>query len=230
MEGGTETKLKKEVDNVNYLIIDTETAGGLENPIVYDLGGIVVNNKGDILHKFSFVISDIFYQRELMNTAYYKEKIPLYERDIFHGRRRVATFEQVYLFIQWLLDKYQIKAVLAYNARFDLNALNNTRRYLNQGEYFFPYALDKQCIMCMAQDTLCKQKAYSKFCHKNGYLTKAGRLRSTAEIVYRYIKMLNDFTESHTGLEDVLIEWEIWKKVVRQHKKMRRHYWDKVPK
>ena len=112
---------------MNFLIIDTETAGGLDNPIVYDLGGIVVNNKGDILHKFSFVISDIFYKRELMNTAYYKEKIPIYERDIFHGRRRVATFEQTYLFIQWLLDKYQIKSVLAYNMRFDLNALNNTK-------------------------------------------------------------------------------------------------------
>lgn len=215
---------------MNYLIIDTETVGGLESPIVYDLGGIIVDSGGNILHKFSFVISDIFYKRELMKTAYYKAKIPLYERDIFHGRRQVATFEQMFLFIRGLLDKYKIKTVLAYNMRFDLNALNNTRRYLNQGEYFFPYTLDKQCIMCMAQDTLCKQKSYVKFCHENGYLTKTGKVRSTAEIVYKYIKMLNNFTENHTGLEDALIEREIWKKAVRQHKKMRRHYWDKVPK
>lgn len=214
---------------MNYLIIDTETVGGLENPLVYDLGGIVCN-KQNILYRFSLVISDIFYRKELMNTAYYKRKIPLYEQDIFHGRRQVATFEQAFLFVRGLLDKYRIKTVLAYNMRFDLAALNNTRRYLNQGEYFFPYTLNKECIMCMAQDTLCKQKTYSSFCHENGYLTKTGKLRSTAETVYKYIKALNDFTQNHTGLEDTLIEWEIWKRVLRQHKKMRRHYWDKVPK
>ena len=214
---------------MNYLIIDTETANGLENPLVYDYGGIVVNNKGEVLCKFSFVISDIFFgQKELMQSAYYADKIPMYERDLFYGRRRVATFEQIYLFTNWLLTKYNIKAVLAYNMRFDQTALNNTRRFLNQGKYFFPYELDKMCIMCMAQDTICKQKTYSKFCRSNNFLTKTGRLKTTAEVVYSYLTLNSNFTESHTGLEDVLIEWEIWKKVVRQHKRMRRHYWDKT--
>ena len=34
-----------------------------------------------------------------------------------------------------------------------------------------------------------------------------------------------DFTESHTGLEDVLIEKEIFVKCIRQHKKMKRSPW-----
>lgn len=212
-----------------YLIIDTETCAGFDTPLVYDYGGIVVNNKGEILLKFSFVISDIFYgERDLMKSAYYANKLSIYEKDLFNGKRRTATFKQIYDFTNYLINKYQISAVLAYNMRFDQNALNNTIQYLKLGKYFFPYELDKQCIMCMAQDTICRQKTYAKYCKANNYLTPSGKLKSTAEIVYRYITQVSDFIESHTGLEDVMIEWKIWEKVKRQNKKMRRHYWDKA--
>lgn len=216
---------------MNYLIIDTETAGGLNEPLVYDYGGIVVNNKGEILEYFSFVITDIFYlKKELMKSCYYADKIPQYQKDLFNGKRRAATFAQVYNYTDYLIKKYNIKIVYAYNMRFDLNALNNTLRTLTNDnkKYFFPYELDKQCIMCMAQDTLCRQKTYKKFCLANGYLTKTGRLKTTAEIVYQYITLNTLFTEEHTGLADVMIEWKILEKVKRQKKKMRRHYWDKA--
>jgi len=49
-----------------------------------------------------------------------------------------------------------------------------------------------------------------------------GRPRATAEILYKYISGDIDFAEDHTGLEDVLIEKEIFAKCVRQHKKMRK--------
>ena len=215
----------------NYLIIDTETANGLDEPLVYDYGGIVVNNKGEILEYFSFVITDVFYfMRDLMQSCYYHEKIPNYEKELFNGKRRPATFAQVYNFTYYLLKKYDIQAVLAYNMKFDQNALNNTLKTLTNGskKYFFPYNLDKQCIMCMTQDTICRQKTYKKFCLDNGYLTPTGRLKSTAEIVYRYLHLNNSFIEEHTGLADVLIEWKIWEKVKRQKKRMRRHYWDKA--
>lgn len=213
---------------MNYLLIDTETANGLDSPLVYDFGGIVVNGKGEILEKFSFVISEIFYyRRDLMQTCYYNNKILEYEKEIFNGKRRVANFLQMYKFIHYLIKKYDIKAVAAYNMRFDLKALNNTAEFLLNKKYFFPYELEKLCIMCMAQDTICKQKTYEKFCYNNGYITQNGSLRTTAEVVYKYITLNENFVESHTGLEDVLIENKIWQKAKRQHKKMRRHYWDK---
>jgi hypothetical protein len=49
---------------------------------------------------------------------------------------------------------------------------------------------------------------------------KNPRVRLTAEILYRYITGNNDFIESHTGLEDVLIETKIMSHCFRQHKKM----------
>ena len=35
-----------------------------------------------------------------------------------------------------------------------------------------------------------------KFCEENGYLTKTGHVRMTAEIIYRFITGENDFKES----------------------------------
>lgn len=214
-----------------FLVIDVETCGGLDTPLVYDVGGAVVDKYGKIYEYFSFVIEEIFYgQSELMKSAYYANKIPQYKRDLFCGKRRVATFWQVRQYLHYLLKKYNIKTFLAYNARFDKNALNNTLQFLTNGEqkYYFPYDLDVQCIWCMAKDTICKQKSYKQFCLENGYLTNNGSLKTSAEVVYRYMTFDKNFEEAHTGFEDVKIETAIFAKVMRQHKKMRRHYWDKA--
>ena len=53
-------------------------------------------------------------------------------------------------------------------------------------------------------------------------MTESGRLRKTAEILYRFISGDTEFEESHTGLEDVLIEAEIMFYCYRQHKPMRK--------
>ena len=74
----------------------------------------------------------------------------------------------------------------------------------------------------MAQDTICKQVGYKEWCYENGYLTKNGRVRATAEILYRYISGEENFNEEHTGLADVLIEKEIFTHCMRQHKSMRK--------
>ena len=81
----------------------------------------------------------------------------------------------------------------------------------------------------MAQDTVCKQKTYMRWCKEKGYVTKNGQVRATAEILFRYMIGDENFIESHTGLEDVLIEKEIFAWCMRQHKKMRRSPWEELP-
>jgi hypothetical protein len=51
-------------------------------------------------------------------------------------------------------------------------------------------------------------------------MTANNQPRKTAEILYRYISGNIDFDESHTGLEDVLIEVQILAYCYRQHKAM----------
>lgn len=208
-----------------FIVFDTETANGLDDPIVYDIGGAVVDKKGNVYESFSFVIFEVFCEmKDLMQSAYYAEKIPMYERQIANGERKIVRYSTAKKYISELVKKYNVKAMVAHNARFDYRSTTKTQRYLTKSKYrwFIPYGVELWDTMKMANDTICKQTHYKEFCYNNGYLTKNGRVRKTAEILYRYISGEHDFVEEHTGLADVMIEKEIFAHCIRQHKPMRK--------
>ena len=165
---------------------------------------------------------------DLMSECYYLVKIPQYNAQIYKGERKVISFYQAKKHIEQLCEKYNIKAIIAHNMRFDYRATTTTQRYLSASKYryFMPYDIELWDTLKMAQDTICKQKTYIKWCAQNGYLKQNGTPRATAEILYRYISGNNDFVESHTGLEDVLIEKEIFARCMAQHKKMKKNVWE----
>lgn len=211
-----------------YLTIDTETANGLDDPMMYDIGGAIHDRKGNVEETFSFVIYDVFCaDRELFNTAYYAEKRPLYEQQIAAGSRKIVSIYTAKRYVAELCKKYNVKAIIAHNARFDYKSTNGTMRYITKSKvrYFLPHGIPMWDTLKMAQDTICKQKTYQQWCAANGYLQKNGKVRATAEILYRYITGNNEFVEDHTGLEDVLIEKEIFAKCMAQHKTMRKTLW-----
>ena len=211
-----------------YLTIDTETANNLDNPIVFDIGGAVHDKKGKVLETFSFIIKEVFYEMpELMQECFYLTKIPQYNAQIYKGERQVVSLYEAKRHIDELCEKYHIKAIIAHNARFDYRATTTTQRYITKSKYryFLPYGIEIWDTLKMAQDTICKQKSYIKWCIEHNYTKKNGAPRATAEILYKYITGNNDFVESHTGLEDVLIEKEIFAHCMNQHKKMRKNVW-----
>lgn len=208
-----------------YIVFDTETANGLDDPIVYDIGGAVVDKKGNVYETFSFIIYEVFCEmKDLMQSAYYANKIPMYEEQIANGERKIVKYATAKKYINELAKKYNIKAMVAHNARFDYRSTTKTQRYLTKSKYrwFLPYDVELWDTMKMANDTICKQVHYKEFCYNNGYLTKNGRVRKTAEILYRYISGEHEFIEEHTGLADVMIEKEIFAHCLRQHKPMRK--------
>lgn len=211
-----------------YLTIDTETANGLDDPMMYDIGGAIHDRHGNVEETFSFIIYDVFCaDRDLFNTAYYAEKRPMYEEQIAVGTRKIVSIYTARKHISELCKKYNVKAIIAHNARFDYKSTNGTMRYVSKSKvrYFLPYGIPLWDTLKMAQDTICKQKTYVRWCQENGYVQKNGKVRATAEILYRYITCDNEFIEEHTGLEDVLIEKEIFAKCMAQHKSMRKSVW-----
>ena len=162
--------------------------------------------------------------KDLMQSAYYANKIPMYEEQIKQGERKIVKFITAKKHIETLCKKYNVKAIIAHNMRFDYRATTRTQRYLTKSKYrfFLPYGVELWDTLKMAQDTICKQKTYITWAKSNGFTMKNGRVRATAEILYRYISGNIDFTEEHTGLADVLIEKEIFAKCMAQHKPMRK--------
>lgn len=153
-----------------------------------------------------------------------RKKIPKYWEDIKSGKRILATFWTVKKALMEDIKTYGVKNIFAHNAGFDVRALNNTIRYITKSKFrwFFPRKIEIWDTLKMARQTIGKQKMYKEFCLRNNYMTKHKKpqVRLTAEILYRYITGDNNFVESHTGLEDVLIETKIMAHCFRQHKKM----------
>ena len=225
--------------HVYGIVLDTETANTIQdengldmtNVLFYDLGFQLVDSHGRTYgKKFSFVNSDIFtHEAELMQSAYYAKKIPQYRADLASGKRILANTYEIRKALVDIINKYDCKFVCAHNARFDYNSLNNTQRWTTKSRfrYFLPYGLEWWDTLKMARSVMGKMPTYQRFCAENGYTTKTGKPRFTAEICYRFITKDNTFVESHTGLEDVEIETEILRYCVRQHKAMKKKLWEK---
>ena len=199
-------------ENTAVIMIDTETTNDIDCPIVYDVGYQIFTLGGGVLCERSFVNLDVFNDADLMASAYFADKIPQYIADIADGKRIGKTWAGIKWQIAQDCKWFGVTVACAHNAAFDNRALNNTQRYetTSKYRYFLPYGVEWHDTLKMARGILKNDEAFGEFCYENDYLTKNGCRRYTAEIIYRWLHQDNDFIESHTGLEDVKIEREIF--------------------
>lgn len=215
----------------NYAIIDTETCPMVrtrdnsvnpDNMLVYDIGWVIQDKKGNVQVARSYIVADVFYGRsDCMNSAYYANKLPQY-----HKGAGSAWIVDNFLNIrkQFLNDckEYKVQSVWAYNALFDKRALNNTIKVLSNGfsTYFMPYGMKVKDIWRYAMECgLTCSKKYVKWAYDHGYISSKGNPYTTAETVYRYLMGDHGFIESHTALEDAKIEGDILTAILKRKKK-----------
>lgn len=216
-----------------YIMLDTETCPldkdfeGVTpfNMFVYDLGFAVVDKRGNVYESYSFVVKDIFFaEAELMKSAYYANKIPHYIEGIKAGSRKIATWFEIREILVTTMKKYNTNIVIAHNARFDDGAIKNTQRWLTKSKYryFFPKNTIVWDTLKMAKAVIAPMPTYRAFCEAHGYMTKHAKPRPQlkAETIFRFLTANTDFIESHTGLEDVMIEKEIFRYCMGKHKPM----------
>lgn len=209
--------------NENFIVLDTETAGAINYPLPYDLGYKVMNRKGEVLVIRSFVIYEIFVgQKEMMQSAYYADKIPSYEVELKNGDRKMVRLYTARKQILEDMENFKTNVVYAYNMNFDKRALNNDQKFIteNKYKYFFPYGTEFRCIWNMACQVLLARPSYIKTALAHGWVSEKGNILTNAECTYRYITRNYDFQEVHKGLDDVNIEAEILLKCFAQHRKM----------
>lgn len=201
-----------------YIVLDTETTNSLEDPIAYDIGFAVIDENGKVYAKFSFVVAEVFLDKELMASAYFADKIPQYWKDIEDGERELRKLSTIRQTLNRVCKEFEVEAIIAHNARFDYRSTAITQRYLTSSKYryFLPYGVELWDSLKMAREVFKNDEEYAEFCYKNDYLTSRGVRRYTAEILYRFITNDNGFVESHTGLEDVMIEKDIFVECMRR--------------
>lgn len=199
--------------NERIMMLDSETTNSLEDPICYDVGYRVFDLAGNVYEEASMVNADIFLDKEFMASAYYAEKIPDYWRDIWEKKRELLAWRVIKARIWEAIQRNGVKIVAAHNARFDYRSIHLTQRYIttSRWRYVLPWGCEWWDTLRMCREVFKDDENYRPWCEERGYITVNNQPRMTAEVVYRYITGDEDFTESHTGLEDVKIETEIFK-------------------
>ena len=206
-----------------YLVLDTETCNTIEQPIPYDIGWAICDKWGNVLVERSFVVAEIFLDmKDVMKSAYYAEKIPMYWEDIKQGNRAIKRMWEIRKIMKEDIKNFHVKKICAYNMAFDKRALNNLVRYVSKSflRWWFPFGVEFVCIWHCACQVLLNRKTYIEFAEKNGLISDCGNIKTSAECAYKYITNNLEFEESHTGLEDVKIEIEILRECFRQKKRM----------
>jgi DNA polymerase III epsilon subunit-like protein len=201
-----------------YVMLDTETTNSIEDPIAYDIGFAVIDENANIIESYSFVVAEVFLDKELMSSAYFADKIPQYWDDIQKGSRELRKLDTIRRTLNKVCKQYDVKAIVAHNARFDYRSTAVTRRYITTSKYryFLPYGIELWDTLKMAREVFKTDDAFGQFCYDNDFLTSRGVRRYTAEILYRFLTNDVSFEEAHTGLEDVKIEAVIFAECLRR--------------
>lgn len=213
---------------MNYIVLDTETTNGFDDPLCYDVGWAVINDDNEVLEKRSFIVADIFLDEPaLMKEAFFADKIPQYLEDVANGLREFRRFKTIRRFLHNDCKRFDIQAIMAHNMAFDYRSCSTTQRWLTSSKYryFFPYGVELWDTLKMARQTFAKNPDYCAFCTNNNFLTKFEKPQLTAEILYKYISGDLSFTEEHTGLADVMIEKEIFRHCVQMNPDIEKKCW-----
>lgn len=196
----------------NIVVIDTETAPivpmgphvDARKMRVYDVGYIVKPLRGtDIILERSFVVSDTFFDHALMNSAYYADKVPTYRKGYNDVDWHIVTFADVWHTFINDCREYDVREVWAFNARFDMVALNETIKEASRGfiSSFLPDGMVWRDIWPLAQ-LITGTAAYNEWAYAQGLFSEKGIAKTGVEAITRYINNDNDFSEAHTALDD----------------------------
>lgn len=129
-----------------YLVLDCETATlpyasnyegsarqkiAIAKPLIYDIGWQVIDRRGNIYAKRNFLITEIFSVPSVFNTAYYKDKKPLYLNKLKNSEITLVNWATAMEYLQY--DLQYVESVGAYNSMFDFKkALPFTELYINK--------------------------------------------------------------------------------------------------
>lgn len=129
-----------------YLILDCETATlpfvkefsehdrkkiAIAKPLIYDLGWQIVDVRGRVYKRVSYLITEIFSVPQVFDTAYYREKRPIYLDRLAKGETSLVSWATATA--ELVEDIQAVASVGAYNSMFDCKkAIPFTELYISK--------------------------------------------------------------------------------------------------
>lgn len=219
--GGINAALKTRTEKI--IVLDVE---GYSTARPYNVGYIVADTKGTIFVQRSFALPACIWENivsmmssrtaEEMTKKNVEEILQELEKPKLKRKYHISSVETFTKIFTEDVTRFKVKRLFAYNVNFDKGSL---RRLLGE-QKFQALGLEYCDIISGILTTRLLTKKYVNFCKDNGYLTEKGNVQTKAEVVYRYLTNSLDFIEEHTGLADVLIEYQILLTAFSAHKKL----------
>lgn len=202
-----------------FIVLDVE-GGSTVRP--YNIGYIIADKHGKIYRKRSYALLECLWENisSALQLNICVDMMKKNAQDILADtkvkkrKRKYETINATEFFNIFAKDiaRYKVKVMYAYNVNFDKSSL---KRLL--GEQFVELNLECRDIILAILPKL-KTKRYLEFCKNHNFMTEKGNYQYKAEVVYKFLTGQIDFEEEHTGLADVLIEYEILMAAFRMRK------------
>lgn len=199
------------MENKKFIVLDVE---GCANARPYNVGYIIADKHNKIYKKRSIVFPSTYWENlqrcisdryvEEMTHKNIQEILTDSENGILTRKYKPMGIDNFYKMFVKDVNKYDVSEMWAYNVNFDKSALNRLF-----GERFNNIELEYKDIIPAILHTKLMTKKYINFCRDNNFVTEKGNIQTKVETVYRYLTGCIDFEEEHTGLTDVLIEYQI---------------------
>ena len=197
---------------VNRLVLDTETFGLKPDNVVFDIAWSVFNSK-QVIKERGVLVEETFSPNRLEFLPFYgKKKARMYS--ILAETFPIRRWDVILHVLSTDIVKYNVKAVYAYNAVFDVQAIARTSEVLQAGR-FTPFGEIPVYDLYTAFSTFAgMRRMYKVFCEANGLISPAGNVRTTAEAALKFI-LSEEYEENHTALSDVRDEVLILKHLIK---------------
>lgn len=191
------------------MIFDTETTS-LDRPFCYDVGYYIVSmDTFEIVKTAHFVIEQVWHNLPLFESAYYKEKRPLYVQLLRAHKAEMKKWGHVTQTMIRDIKQYEITDAYAYNSDFDEKVFNFNCDWFKTVNPFDTVAIHD--IWGYASQFITSKEEYKTFCEEHELFTETGNYKGSAEAVFRFISGNETFDEAHMGMYDTEIENEILK-------------------
>lgn len=186
--------------------------------LCYNIGGLIIDNKGNVVKEFDFLIKEVIDEIILNTHVLSTDKKVKYFNLLAKEKIQIKPIYNIIEYIENLYNEYNIDLFMSYNLNNDLRVLNNTSRYFIKRKFLIK-GKNYKCLQKASKQIFYNRPTYKHYCKQNNLITNNNTLRYRAKDFYGYITGNVDFNQEHTALADCYMELTIYKKIKSQHKK-----------
>lgn len=233
----------------NYALIDIESFNDIGNAIPYDISIAIYNPKRKLVATYVLLYNEIFTNTAFKSSVYFKEKLPVYFNDFDNKAYKYIIFKVGSLYdmvnsLNDIIDQYDLKLMIGYNAHFDYTAINRLYQVVNDNiriEKGWHKFLKKEfkSIPKLVHNNFRKLnyfdlwEAYTElltynkplrldyytFCYQRGKLTESGKcISSNEDTLYKFLIDL-EHEEAHQGFKDIEDEAVLYERLIQYLKR-----------